>query len=52
MMHKERKVANQVEEAIVVGNVQDKICIVIDDMTDTSGTLCKAACELKNMGAS
>ena len=51
MMHKERKVANQVEESIVIGDVQDKICIIIDDMSDTSGTLCKAANELKDKGA-
>lgn len=51
MMHKERKVANQVEEVIVIGDVQDKICIIIDDMSDTSGTLCKAANELKDKGA-
>lgn len=52
MMHKERKVDNQVEESIVIGNVQDKICIIIDDMSDTSGTMCKAASELKTKGAS
>jgi len=51
MMHKERKVANQVDESIVIGDVQGKICIIVDDMVDTAGTLCKAATELKNKGA-
>lgn len=29
------------------GNVKGKTCIIVDDMTDTSGTLTKAASELK-----
>jgi ribose-phosphate pyrophosphokinase len=33
------------------GDVKDKICIIVDDMTDTSGTLTKAASELKAHGA-
>jgi ribose-phosphate pyrophosphokinase len=33
------------------GDVQDKICIIVDDMTDTSGTITKAASELKKSGA-
>jgi len=33
------------------GSVKDKICIIVDDMTDTSGTLTKAASELKAKGA-
>ena len=33
------------------GDVKDKICIIVDDMTDTSGTLTKAASELKSHGA-
>lgn len=51
MMHKERKEANKVESMTIIGTVKDKICIIIDDMTDTAGTLCKAATELKNAGA-
>ena len=50
-MHKERKEANKVESMTIIGSVKDKICIIVDDMTDTSGTLCKAATELKNAGA-
>ena len=51
MMHKERKEANKVESMTIIGTVKDKICIIVDDMTDTSGTLCKAATELINAGA-
>ena len=51
LMHKERKMANVVESVTVIGNVEGKTCIIVDDMTDTSGTLCKAAKELKAKGA-
>ena len=50
-MHKERKMANVVDSVTVIGDVQGKTCIIIDDMTDTAGTLCKAASELKEKGA-
>ena len=36
---------------ILVGDVIDKTCIIIDDMSDTCGTLCKAADVLKQSGA-
>ena len=36
---------------ILVGDVADKTCIIIDDMSDTCGTLCKAADVLKQNGA-
>lgn len=50
-MHKERKEANVVESVTLIGNVKDKICIILDDMVDTAGTLCKAAATLKENGA-
>ena len=50
-MHKERAGANEVESVTVIGDVRGKTCIIIDDMTDTAGTLCKAATELKDKGA-
>lgn len=36
---------------VLVGEVKDKIAILIDDMADTCGTLAKAAETLKNHGA-
>lgn len=46
-IHKERLKANEVAQVTLIGDVKDKTCIIIDDMTDTAGTLCKAAGELK-----
>lgn len=51
LIHKERKVANQVERMTLVGSVKDKVAILVDDMTDTCGTLCFAAEKLKAEGA-
>ena len=50
-MHKERMRANEVAETTLIGDVKGKTCIIVDDMTDTAGTLCKAAAELKDKGA-
>ena len=36
---------------VLVGDVNDKICILVDDMADTCGTLCKAADVLLENGA-
>jgi ribose-phosphate pyrophosphokinase len=41
--HKQRKVANEVAEMTVIGDVAGKDVILIDDMVDTAGTLTKAA---------
>ncbi len=41
--YKQRKVANQIESMTVIGDVKGKNVIIIDDMCDTAGTLCKAA---------
>ena len=35
----------------VVGEIEGKHCIIVDDMIDTAGTLCKSAETLKEMGA-
>jgi len=51
IIHKERKVANQVAGMILVGNVEGRVCVLIDDMADTCGTLKLAASELKQKGA-
>lgn len=35
----------------IIGNVRDRICVIVDDMVDTGGTLCGAAAVLKAKGA-
>lgn len=49
--YKERKKANVVEEMFLIGDVTDRNVILIDDMIDTAGTLCKAAEILMKNGA-
>ncbi|KAF8168106.1 phosphoribosyltransferase-like protein [Crassisporium funariophilum] len=51
LFHKERKKANEVSRMVLVGNVRDKIAILVDDMADTCGTLCLAASHLSEAGA-
>lgn len=48
---KQRKRANEVAEMTVIGDVTGKNVILIDDICDTAGTLCKAAVTLKDKGA-
>ena len=43
LCHKQRKVANEVAEMTVIGDVSGKDVILVDDMVDTAGTLTKAA---------
>jgi ribose-phosphate pyrophosphokinase len=50
-IYKERKKANEISNMIIMGDVQDKICILVDDMIDTGGTACKACQLLKDNGA-
>ena len=49
---KQRARAGVVGSMHLVGSVEDSDCIIVDDMIDTAGTLCAAADELKNFGAS
>lgn len=53
-MHKRRRkdVRNAVETLRVVGEVKDRVCIMVDDMIDTGGTLTEGAKVLKEAGAS
>jgi ribose-phosphate pyrophosphokinase len=48
---KERRIANQVAAITVIGNVEGKDVIMVDDIVDTAGTLCKAADALLEKGA-
>ncbi|KAJ3630008.1 hypothetical protein Zmor_028518 [Zophobas morio] len=51
LIHKERAKANEVARMVLVGDVKDKIAVLVDDMADTCGTLCIAAGKLKDAGA-
>ena len=51
LCHKHRQQANVVESMTVIGDVKDKDVILIDDMVDTAGTICKAASLMKEQGA-
>merc|ERR1719499_1966270 len=51
MIVKQRERANQIAQMDLVGDVKDCDCIIVDDMIDTAGTLCKAGAELKKRGA-
>lgn len=41
--HKSRAKANEVAEMTIIGDVTDKDVILVDDIVDTAGTICKAA---------
>ncbi len=51
IIDKRRPQANQAQVMHIIGDVEGKTCVLIDDMVDTAGTLCKAAEALKNHGA-
>ena len=48
---KHRSGPGEIEAMNIVGDVDGKHCIIVDDMIDTAGTLCTAASELLKMGA-
>ncbi|HOG20044.1 MAG TPA: ribose-phosphate pyrophosphokinase [Salinivirgaceae bacterium] len=49
--HKTRDKANSVESITVIGEVADKNVVIVDDLIDTAGTVCRAATIMKQMGA-
>jgi ribose-phosphate pyrophosphokinase len=51
MIIKQRARAGSVDQMDLVGDVKDCDCIIVDDMIDTAGTLCKAADVLVAKGA-
>ncbi len=51
IIDKRRERANESAVMHVIGNVKDKIAIIIDDMIDTAGTMCNAANAIKERGA-
>ncbi|MCK9338892.1 MAG: ribose-phosphate pyrophosphokinase [Bacteroidales bacterium] len=48
---KQRERANEVASLQIIGNVKNKNVILLDDIMDTGGTLCKAAIRVKELGA-
>lgn len=51
IIDKRRPEANKSEVMNIIGDVDGRTCILIDDMVDTAGTLCAAATALKEKGA-
>ena len=51
IVDKRREKAGEVAEMKVIGDVAGKACIIVDDICDTAGTLCKAAQVLTDNGA-
>lgn len=51
IIDKRRPAPNMVKIMNVIGDVDGRTCIIIDDMVDTAGTLCQAAAILKEKGA-
>ena len=51
IIDKRRPQANVSEVMNIIGEVEGRTCILVDDLVDTAGTLCKAADALKAHGA-
>ena len=51
IIDKRRPRANESEVMNIIGEVEGKACVLVDDLVDTAGTLCHAAAALKEVGA-
>jgi ribose-phosphate pyrophosphokinase len=51
IIDKRRPRANESQVMHIIGEVEGRTCILVDDLVDTAGTLCKAAKALKEHGA-
>lgn len=52
IIDKRRPQPNEAQVMHIIGDVKDRECIIVDDIVDTAGTLCKAVDALKDHGAS
>ncbi len=50
IVDKRRSAPNQAKAMVVIGDVKDKVVVILDDMADTAGTLTEAAHALKEEG--
>lgn len=51
IIDKRRPRPNEAKVMNIIGDVQDRTCVMVDDLVDTAGTLCQAAKALKEHGA-
>jgi ribose-phosphate pyrophosphokinase len=51
IIDKRRPKANEAKVMHIIGEVHDRVCVLLDDMVDTASTLCEAAAALKGSGA-
>jgi len=51
IIDKRRQKRNQVEIMHIIGEIEGRDCVIIDDIVDTAGTICQAANALKQRGA-
>ncbi len=51
IIDKRRPKANEAQVMNIIGDVEGRSCVLVDDLVDTAGTLCKAATALKEHGA-
>ncbi|MCC6195551.1 MAG: ribose-phosphate pyrophosphokinase [Burkholderiales bacterium] len=51
IIDKRRPKANVAEVMNIIGDVEGRVCVIMDDIVDTANTLCKAASALKERGA-
>jgi ribose-phosphate pyrophosphokinase len=51
IIDKRRPRPNEAKVMNIIGDVEDRSCVIVDDLVDTAGTLCQAAGALKEHGA-
>ncbi len=51
IIDKRRQKRNQVEVMNIIGDIEERDCVIVDDIIDTAGTICQAANALKKRGA-